>query len=442
MTLDENHTSLAGALAALDASAQQAVLGRMDERALRHLLYDWRFWARPNQLAPRGDWRTWLILAGRGFGKTRSGAEWVRYRAQRMPGARIALVAATLSEARAVMVEGESGLLAIAPPWERPVFEPSLRRLTWPNGARAMLYSAEEPEQLRGPQHHFAWADEAGKWSDAEAVWMNLEMGLRLGAQPQVVVTTTPRPTSLIKRLLADRQAKISRGATRDNAANLPDAFLAAVEAAYAGTRLGRQELNGELVEDADGALWTRALLDAGRVRSAPDALARVVVAIDPPVTSGAQADACGIIVAGMSDEGHAYVLADWSAQGLSPEGWARRALEAVAQFSADRLIAEVNNGGELVATVLRSVDANVPYRAVRASRGKYARAEPIAALYERGRVHHVGAYPALEDELCGLLPGGRYEGPGRSSDRADALVWALSDLILGRPARPQIRRI
>ena len=354
---------------------------------------------------------------------------------------RIALVAATLAEARAVMVEGESGLLAISPPDERPVFEPALRRLAWPNGSVAYLYSADAPEQLRGSQHHFAWCDEAAKWRNAETVWANLEMGLRLGPRPRVLVTTTPRPRPLVRRLLADPAVRVTRGATWDNKANLPPSFLEAMTATYGGTRLGRQELEGELVEAVEGALWSPELIERGRVDAAP-MLARVVVAVDPPVTGGANADACGIIVAALGADGHGYVLADRSVEGASPDGWARAVAAAAADFEAERVVAEVNNGGDLVGLVLRSAGCAAPLRLVRASRGKAARAEPVAALYEQGRVHHIGGLPRLEDELCGLMPGGGYVGPGRSPDRADALVWAMTELMLTDTLSPRVRVI
>lgn len=429
------------ALARLPLAERRAMLDALSPAQLQALLHDFGCWGRPEQQPPAGDWRVWAVVAGRGFGKTRAGAEWVRALAEAQPWLRVALVGATLAEARAVMVEGEAGLLNIAAPAQRPHFEPSLRRLSWRNGARAFLYSAEEPEQLRGPEHHVAWCDELAKWPDAETVWMNLQMGLRLGTLPRAVVTTTPRPVPLLRQLLDDPAVARTRGRTADNRAFLAPGFLEAVTAAYAGTRLGRQELDGELVEDIAGALWSRAGLDRGRVRAAPP-LVRVVVAVDPPVSSGPGADACGIVAAGRDAEGHGYVLADHTLAGASPEAWARAAVAAADHHGADRLVAEVNNGGELVGVVLRSVDARVPLKLVRASRGKAARAEPVAALYERGLVHHVGGLADLEDQLCGLLSGGGYEGPGRSPDRADAAVWALTELMLARAPQPRVRRV
>lgn len=430
LTQWKHHPEAAGAMAGVGAQARE------------DMPHEWKFWARPAQMAPAWNWSAWLIMAGRGFGKTRAGAEYVRGWAERDGAARIALVGATHADVRGVMVEGESGLIAVAPPERRPVYEVSLRRLVWPNGAQAFVYSAEEPDSLRGPQHHFAWGDEIAKWANAEDVWANLRFGLRLGERPRAVLTTTPRPTPLIKALLAEPRVAVTRGATRENARHLPAEFLAQIEAAFAGTRLGRQELGGELIEEVVGALWTRETIERCRVK-AHDGLARVVVAVDPPAGASATSDACGIVVAGKGLDGRAYVLADRSVQGLSPEGWARAVVAAAAEYDADRVVAEVNNGGAMVESVLRSVEASLPVRSVRASHGKVARAEPVAALYEAGRVAHVGAFPALEDEMCGLVAGGAYAGPGRSPDRADALVWALAELMLGveRPG-PGMRRL
>ncbi len=414
-----------------------AGIGRLD--------HEWSWQARPEQLAPQGDWATWLVMAGRGFGKTRAGAEWVRGVAERDGKARIALVAATLGEARSVMVEGESGLLAIAPWWCRPSFAPALRKLTWPTGAVATLHGAAEPESLRGPQFSHGWADEIAKWPGGEGAWDNLTMGMRLGERPQLVATTTPRPVPLVRRLLArsGRDLVVTRGRTADNEANLAEGFVAAMLSDYGGTRLGRQELDGEMIEEAEGALWSRALIERCRVRHVPGSgggapLSRVVVGVDPP--AGVGGDACGIVIVGLGGEGRGYVLADASVEGLGPEGWARAVAVAAATHGADRVIAEANQGGAMVESVLRAAEAGLPVRLVHASRGKVARAEPVAALYETGRVAHRGAFPALEDEMCGLVTGGGYVGPGRSPDRADALVWALSELMLGRRGEMRVR--
>jgi predicted phage terminase large subunit-like protein len=390
------------------------------------LLGDWRVWARASQLPPEGDWRIWLLLAGRGFGKTRSGAEWVRAQAESGAASRIALVAPTARDARLVMVEGESGLLAIAPDTMRPVFEPSKRQLTWPNGAIATLFSADEPDRLRGPQFDAAWCDELAAWRYPQA-WDMLMMALRLGTNPRVVVTTTPKPVKLVRALLASPDCAVTRGGTRDNAGNLAPGFLAAILKQYEGTRLGRQELDAELLEDMPGALWSRDAIERARIDEAP-VLRRVVVAIDPAASAGEDADETGIVVAALGQDSHGYVLDDLSGR-YSPHDWASRALEAYRARRADRIVAEVNNGGAMVEATLRVLDAGVSYKPVHASRGKLARAEPVAALYEQGRIHHVGAFPALEDQMCAFTGGPLVHLA--SPDRVDALVWALSELML-----------
>jgi phage terminase large subunit-like protein len=414
-----------------------------DAAFFRTFAHDWSQWARAGQLPPEGDWRIWLILAGRGFGKTRAGAEWVRAQAEADGSLRIALVAATLAEARAVMVEGDSGLMAIAPPDSRPKFEASLRRLTWPNGAVAHLFAASEPEALRGPQHHMAWCDEIAKWPHARTTWDNLAMGLRLGERPRTVATTTPAPVALVRRLIAAGDSVVTRGRMIDNRVNLAPDYIARMQGDYAGTQLGRQELDGELIEELEGALWSRALIDRQRTGRVPAAFRRVVIGVDPPAGAGAGKDACGIVAVALGEDGRGYVLADESVRGATPEGWARAVTEAAARWRADRVVAEANNGGAMIESVLRAVDAALPIRLVHASHGKAARAEPVAALYGHGRVLHVGAFPELEDEMAGLMIGGDYQGPGRSPDRADALVWALTELMLARgPGQPAIRRL
>lgn len=413
----------------------EAFLDGLGAIARETLLHDWAVQARPEQLPPPGRWRIWLMMAGRGFGKTRSGAEWVRSIVEADGSARIALVGATLQDARAVMVEGESGLLAIAPRWDRPIWHPALRRLVWRSGAQAMVFGAAEPESLRGPQFSHGWADEIGKWPHGEAAWDNLMMGLRLGAFPQIIATTTPRPVPLIRRLAGQPDVMVTRGSTADNRLHLPVAFVSAMERDYGGTALGRQELLGELIDEPDGALWTRALIERCRVRGADIAklgeppFRRVVVAVDPP--AGSHGDACGIVAAALGSDGRAYVIEDGTVEGASPERWAARAVAVAMRHGADRVIAEANNGGDMVASVLRAAQAGLPVKLVHASRGKVARAEPVAALYERGRVAHAGGFPELEDQMCGMMAGGDYCGPGRSPDRADALVWALSELML-----------
>jgi len=432
------------------ACAADAFTRTLSAEETEFLNHDWQIWARDDQLPPDtapngGPWTTWLILGGRGAGKTRTGAEWVRGLALgRAPFAdrpveRIALIGETLGDARAVMVEGPSGLLAIHAAQERPSFSVSRRELVWPNGAVAQLFSADDPERLRGPQFGAAWADELAKWRYAERTWDMLQFCLRLGDHPRQVVTTTPRPILLLKRLLADPATAVSRAATSANAANLAPGFLSTVAARYQGTRLGRQELDGELIEDRDDALWRRESIERGRVECPPP-LVRIVVAVDPPVTSGARADACGIVAAGRAADGRAYVLADTTTQGRSPLDWARATVRLYESLEADGIVAEVNQGGELVAEMLRQVSPGLPVRMVRATRGKYLRAEPVAALYEQGRVHHVGVWPELEDQMCDFAANGLSRAG--SPDRVDALVWALTELMLGERAEPRIRTI
>ena len=419
-------------LASLPEALRGSLLRSLTSGQADAILHDWPFWARPSQLPPEGQWRVWLLLAGRGFGKTRTGAELVRARAAGGAARRIAFVAPTAADARDVMVEGESGVLAISPARERPLYEPSKRRLTWPNGAIATLFSADEPERLRGPQHDLAWCDELAAWRYPEA-WDMLMFGLRLGDDPRVVVTTTPRPSQLIRGLLTDPKVVVTRGRTVENRANLAPAFLEQIVKRYEGTRLGRQELDAEILQDMPGALWRRAVIEAARRSDIPE-LSRVVVAIDPAAASGEQADETGIIVAGRDIGGHGYVLADISGR-YTPAEWARAAITAYRAHAADRIVAEVNNGGEMVEATLRMIDPNVPYRAVRAARGKAARAEPVAALYEQGRVRHIGALPQLEDQMCAFVSGsqGNFDrkAAGYSPDRVDALVWAMTELLV-----------
>jgi predicted phage terminase large subunit-like protein len=411
-------------LASLPLQQRLMALESLSEAQRVDLAYAWReLWARPKQLSPIGDWRTWLVLAGRGFGKTRLGVEWVREVAEAHPGWRIALVGRTAADVRDVIVEGESGLLSVCPPWAAPVYEPSKRRLTWPNGSMATTYSADEPDLLRGPQHHAALTDELASWKRGEDTWSNLMFGLRLGQNPQVVVTTTPRPLRLIRELRADKSTAITTGSTYENRANLARPFLEQIVTKYEGTRLGRQELEGELLEDIPGALWQRSQIDKLRVAEAPT-LKRVVVAIDPAVTSGEDSDETGIVAIGKAEDGQLYVLEDATCR-ESPAVWARRAVELYKRLKADRIVAEVNNGGDLVEATIRTVDKHVPYTAVHASRGKRSRAEPIAALYEQGKVHHVGTFDALEDQMCMFTPDG-YDG---SPDHVDALVWGATEL-------------
>ena len=416
---------------------------RLRDDAAARLLADWGWWRRDDQCPPAGDWHVWMLLAGRGFGKTRTGAEWVRCHAETHPGARIALVAASLHEARQVMVEGESGLLAIAPAQTRPTYESSLRRLSWANGAVATLYSAAEPDSLRGPQHDAAWCDEIAKWPQGEAAWDNLMLTMRIGERPRVVATTTPRGVPLVRRLMKEKGVATTGGGTRSNRLNLSRQWLATMGAIYGGTRLGRQELDGELLEDVEGALWTRALVE--RCRVAVDEVGkpvRVVIGVDPPAT--ANGDACGIVVAALLRDRRLAVVEDASVENPPPHVWAQAVAAAAARWGAERVVAESNMGGEMVAGTLRQADVTLPVVAVHASVGKARRAEPVALAYERGQVVHAGVFESLEDQLCGLQIGGGYVGPGRSPDRADACVWALAALLDGMRLGkgPGVRRV
>src|SRR5712664_824297 len=360
----------AGWLASLSVAVGSVIKTPLNPAEGQAVMYGGTYWARANQLPPDGDWRVWLLLAGRGFGKTRTGAELIRARAMALAARRLALVAPTAGDARDIMVEGESGILAISPPWDRPRYEPSKRRLTWPNGAVATLYSADEPERLRGPQHDAAWCDELGAWRYPEA-WDILMFGMRLGADPRTVVTT-PRPAKLIRDLVRDPICVVTRGSSYENRGNLAPAFFEQIIRKYEGTRLGRQELDAELLEDTPGALWSHGSIEASRLRSAPE-MTRVVVAIDPAVTSGDAADETGIVVAGKDKNGHGYVLADISGR-YAPIEWARLAITAYRTHRTDRIVAEVNNGGDMVGATLRMVDPNVAFTAARASRGKVVR--------------------------------------------------------------------
>ncbi|GJE40116.1 phage terminase large subunit-like protein [Methylobacterium persicinum] len=412
---------------------------------VRGLDGDWLHKARADQLPPEGDWTTWAVIGGRGCGKTRAGAEWVDALARGDSAftaeavGRIALVGETFHDVRDVMIEGESGLLNLPRPHrKRPTWLPSRRRLVWENGAVAQAFSAEEADSLRGPQFGAAWCDEIAKWRDAETAFDMLQFGLRLGTRPRSLVTTTPRPIPLIRRLLSDARTVVTRARTNDNAANLAPDFLSAVVGRYAGTRLGRQELDGELITDRSDALWARDAIEAARVASAPD-LSRIVVAVDPPASSGARSDSCGIVAVGRQGE-RAYVLADGSLARATPQAWAASALALYHRLQADALVVEVNQGGEMATAVLAQCDPGVPVVSVRAHRGKYLRAEPVSLLYARGLVHHVGPLPALEDEMCDFGQDGL--SSGASPDRLDALVWALTALMLDEQAAPRIRRL
>ena len=407
---------------------RKVLAGIMDLRgeAADAALHMWPLWARDSQVAPPGDWSVWLLMAGRGFGKTRTGAEWVRARVESGASGRIALVARTPADVRDVMIEGDSGLLSVCPPGNRPKYEPTKRRLTWPNGAFALAFSSHEPDQLRGPQFDAAWCDELASWEYPRETWDNLAFGLRLGTSPQCVVTTTPRPIELLRELVDRDDVHVTHGSTYENRRFLASSFIRQIERRYQGTDTGRQEIFAELLEEAEGALWRRDWIS--HAENAPD-LSRIVVAIDPAMSSRPDSAETGIIVAGTDDDLRGYVLQDGSGR-MSPNEWARRAIDLYDCYAASRIIGERNNGGDLVGTVLRTASdgRTLPIRLVTASVGKYARAEPVAALYQQGRVLHVGSFPQLEDQLCTWEP-----GSSTSPDRMDALVWALSDLITDR---------
>lgn len=425
-------------LRALAPDARARALAALTDEHAAELLADWTFWARPEQLPPPGDWTGWLVLAGRGFGKTRTGAEWVTDCVLNRGYRRIGLIAETSADGRDVLVEGPVGLLNVGPWGRKPSYEPSKRRVTWENGAVATLYDAREPDQLRGPQHDLLWFDELAKFRYAQEVYDQAMFGLRLGDRPRWLATTTPRPIPLIRSMLRDPTVVVTRGKTRDNLANLAPSFQAQIIAKYEGTRLGRQELDAEILDDAPGALWSRRNIDDYRVAEAPE-MKRIVVGVDPAVTSHENSDECGIIVAGLAGNGHAYVLDDRSAV-MSPEQLARRVSLAFSMWRADSVVVEVNQGGDMVKSILRAAAPHMPIKEVRASRGKYVRAEPVAAIYEQGRAHHAGAFPELEDQMCVFTPDREGE---RSPDRVDALVWAMTALIpaVGSAARQDANR-
>ena len=419
-------------LASLPDKERQQHLSQLTTEQQAALRFHWPFWARPNQLVPEGQWRTWLILAGRGWGKTRTGAETIRQWVMSGKYKRIALVGETTADVRSVMVDGESGLLNIGPKDERPEYFPSLRQLKWPNGAIATTYNATEPDQLRGPQHDAAWCDELAKWQYLQETWDQLQFGLRLGDDPKTIITTTPRPLPILKKMINDPSVFTTRGSTMDNKDNMAAGFFATVQEKYGNTRLGRQELEGEILDDVPGALWSRTQIDENRLREAPVDLEQVLVAVDPAATSGEDADESGIIVIGLArdNEGYArgYVLEDGSVKG-TPEEWARKAVSLYRKWSADKIIAEKNNGGEMVSSVLKAVDRSIPIKLVHASRGKVVRAEPISALYEQGRVHHCGRFDKLEDQMCTFSQDNLRSNAYGSPDRVDALVWGLTEV-------------
>ncbi|MBU2869033.1 DNA-packaging protein [Pacificibacter marinus] len=448
--------SLIAWIASEDLAVQTQFLNDLesnDQGALLALPFLFEAWALDHQLPPEGDWRTWVIMGGRGAGKTRAGSEWVR---SMVEGARaleagrakrVALVGETYDQAREVMVFGDSGILACSPPDRRPKWIATRRALVWPNGAEAMVFSGNDPEALRGPQFDAAWVDELAKWKKPREAWDMLQFGLRLGDDPRQVVTTTPRNVSILKEILDLDSSTVTRAPTEANAANLAPSFLEEVRRRYAGTRLGRQELDGVLLEEEDGALWSLAKLEEERADSLPD-FDRIVVAVDPPVTSHKGSDECGIIVVGAVTQGppqdwRAYVLEDATMSSASPTAWAQSAIDALERWEADKIVAEVNQGGDLVESVLRQIDPMVPYKSVRATRGKAARAEPVAALYDQGRVFHTRGLGDLEDQMVKMTSQG-FQASG-SPDRLDALVWAIHEVMIAPAAghrRPRIRTL
>ncbi len=405
----------------------RAALHREKERRKKvEDFYAWERHARDNQLPPPGTWHAWLILAGRGFGKTRTGAETVRMWVHDKGYRHLALIGETELETRHVMVEGSSGLLSVHPPRERPLYESSKRQILWPNGAVATCFSATAYEQLRGPQFDGAWIDELAKFRESDKVWDQLMFGLRLGAAPRVIITTTPRPTPFLKQLLKDPNVAVTRGSTFDNAQNLAPPFLTHMERQYGDTCLGRQELYAEIVEETKGSLWNRVLIERAKADFKKGALQRIVIAVDPAVTNGPKSDETGIIVAGLTQEGIGVILEDLSGR-FATHSWVQSVVANYHHWKADRVVAEVNMGGDLVEQLLRVHDPSLSYKGVRATRGKVVRAEPIAALYEQGKVWHASTFPHLEEQLCSYVPGQSYGSP----DRLDALVWALTDLML-----------
>lgn len=428
----------------LQPAQLEAFIASLSPEEALVLMHEWSFWARPDQLPPADeDWLTWLILSGRGWGKTKTGAETVIAEVQAGRAGRIALIGETAADCRDVMIEGDSGILRCSSPMFKPIYEPSKRKITWPNGAIAHTYNATEPDQLRGPQHDFAWSDEMAKWQYAQETWDQLQFGLRLGRRPRQVVTTTPRPIPLVRELMRDPTVRVTRGRTLDNSGNLAASFVAQIQKRYAGTRLGRQELDGEILDDAPGALWTRAMIDraieSGKRAGVPTDptspewgafFERIVVAVDPSGTEGDddEADDVGIVAAARGYDGRGYLISDLTAN-VSPLVWGRRAVSEYHRLAANLIVAERNFGGAMVKYVIQTADSTVAYEEVTASRGKAVRAEPISSLYEQGRVSHIGSLPDLEDEMC-LMTSTGYLG-ARSPNRLDAMVWALSHLML-----------
>ena len=452
MTREEKALARAiGRVARLPVAEQNRLLRRHLTGPQRRTAREcWPAWAHDGQLAPRAfagagpdACPIWLMITGRGFGKTRAGAEWVMDLARHDGSLRIALVGATIEDARKVMVDGRSGLIAVARDGEIARFARTAGIVRFASGAEAYLYSGACPEKLRGPEHHLAWCDEIAKWRHPEETWDNLQLGLRLGDAPKTLVTTTPKAVPLLKRLAAASEVAKTRGRTADNL-NLAAAVVEKLEAEYGGTRKGREELDGELILEAEGALWVRELLDRGR--GAPLDFARdertfvrIVIGVDPPAS--AEGDACGIVACALDKDGVGWVIGDHSVRGLSPEGWASKVVAAAEAWGAGCVIVEKNQGGDMVKSVLHAVDPALPVREAHARFGKGDRAEPVAMRFETGAARLAGSFPELEDELCAMIRGGGYAGPG-SPDRADAMVWALTELLLGRKREPRVRMV
>ena len=425
--------SWANSIGSLNQAERTRILSSLTPAEVEKLEYTWEFWARPDQLPPKeaqggGPWRTALWLAGRGYGKTRTGAEWVRAKIETGNFGRVALVGPTASDVRDVMVLGESGILNICPPWNRPVYQSTKRRIVWPNGAYAMLFSAEESDRLRGPQHDAAWCDELCAWKNP-ATWDMLLFTLRLGQNPQCVVTTTPKPIAILRELVEAPSTAIVKGSTFDNASNLAPEFIKSIRAKYEGSRLGRQELFAEILDDTPGALWSYDILEKQK-KTAPEDMQRIVVAVDPAMTSGDSADETGIVVVGRDAHGQAYVLEDASVHGSADE-WGRASVAAYYRWKADRIVVEINQGGDLVERVIRTVDSSVAIKTVRATRGKVVRAEPVAALYEQGKVWHAAVFEELERQMTMFTTDFDPLKMGYSPDRVDALVGGLTELMV-----------
>ena len=427
--IQETHYS-ASYLASLSEEQRQLLIRSLNPADADALLYDWKLWARANQLAPKGDWSTWMIMSGRGWGKTRTGAEWIRERVQ-AGYRRIGLIAKTPADARDIMIEGESGILACIPKDQRPTYETTKRRLTWKNGAVALAFSSHEPDHLRGVQFDTVWVDELATYEYARETWETMRFALRLSDDPRCLVTTTPKPMAIIKEIIKEEGTVLTTGSSYDNQANLTPQFFDQILSRYENTRIGRQEIHAELLDEAEGSLWKRDWIENTRVGECPNLL-RIVVALDPAVTKNKESDETGIVVAGIDDKNELYILDDSSGR-YTPQQWGGEAIALYKRWMADRIVAETNNGGMMVESVLRQIDESIPYKSVHATKGKRVRAEPVSALYEQGRVHHVGRHNDLEDQLCNWDP-----MSNDSPDRLDALVWACTELI--GVGSPQIR--